>query len=77
MAHRGARLAVFGRRLLVERVGSGRPAWLDRPTGALSRRYEHERPGELVHGDSHQRCYTALGGHPPIGRVDNAAGQCG
>ncbi|MFJ6523636.1 IS481 family transposase [Streptomyces filamentosus] len=140
MAHRNARLTVFGRRLLVERVRSGRPvahvaaemgisratahkwirrwraegeaglhdrssrphttphrtasamedrvcelrqsrklgpariapilglptstvhriltrhrlnrlSWLDRPTGTLIRRYERERPGELIHVD--------------------------
>ena len=140
MAHRNARLTVFGRRLLVERVASGRPvahvaaemgisratahkwirrwrtegdagltdrssrprttphrtpaavedrvcglrrslklgparigpivglpastvhriltrhrlnrlAWLDRPTGTVIRRYERERPGELIHVD--------------------------
>ncbi|MEV1320091.1 IS481 family transposase [Micromonospora arborensis] len=28
-----------------------RLAWLDRPTGTLIRRYERERPGELVHVD--------------------------
>ncbi len=28
-----------------------RLAWLDRPTGTLIRRYERERPGELIHID--------------------------
>jgi transposase len=28
-----------------------RLAWIDRPTGAVIRRYERERPGELVHVD--------------------------
>jgi len=119
VSHRNARLTVFGRRLLVERVASGRPvahvaaemgisratahkwvrrwraegdpglsdrssrprttphrtdpeteaavcdlrhriltryglnrlAWLDRPTGEPIRRYERDRPGELVHVD--------------------------
>ncbi|GAB2816638.1 IS481-like element IS1649 family transposase [Actinocorallia aurea] len=37
-------------RILV-RHGLNRLAWLDRPTGAVIRRYERERPGELVHVD--------------------------
>jgi hypothetical protein len=28
-----------------------RLAWMDRPTGEPIRRYEHERPGDLVHVD--------------------------
>ncbi|MEV7618497.1 IS481 family transposase, partial [Streptomyces sp. NPDC089799] len=37
-------------RILV-RHGLNRLAWLDRPTGAVVRRYERARPGELVHVD--------------------------
>src|SRR5439155_18319541 len=37
-------------RILV-RHGLNRLAWLDRPTGEPIRRYERERPGELVHVD--------------------------
>jgi transposase InsO family protein len=33
------------------RHGLHRLAWLDRPTGQLIRRYERDRPGELVHVD--------------------------
>src|SRR3569833_2001601 len=32
-------------------AGLPRLAWLDRPTGQPIRRYERDRPGELVHGD--------------------------
>ncbi len=37
-------------RVLV-RHGLNRLAWLDRPTGRVIRRYERDRPGELVHVD--------------------------
>jgi transposase InsO family protein len=33
------------------RYGLSRLAWMDRPTGRVIRRYERERPGELVHVD--------------------------
>ncbi|RZT84978.1 transposase IS481 family protein [Pseudonocardia sediminis] len=33
------------------RHGLSRLAWMDRPTGQLIRRYERDRPGELVHVD--------------------------
>jgi transposase InsO family protein len=29
----------------------------------------------FLHTYNHHRCHTALGGHPPISRVNNAAGQ--
>lgn len=37
-------------RVLV-RLGLNRLSWLDRPTGQVIRRYERERPGELIHVD--------------------------
>jgi hypothetical protein len=33
------------------RLGLNRLAWMDRPTGRVIRRYERERPGELIHVD--------------------------
>ncbi|MEV0513802.1 IS481 family transposase [Nonomuraea sp. NPDC050405] len=36
---------------ILTRHGLHRLAWLDRPTGTPIRRYEHDRPGELVHVD--------------------------
>ncbi|MFZ3493438.1 IS481 family transposase [Streptomyces sp. 5.8] len=36
---------------ILTRHGLGRLAWLDRPTGQPIRRYERDRPGELVHVD--------------------------
>src|SRR5918994_1518814 len=49
----GARLGVPAstvHRVLV-RQGLNRLAWMDRPTGQPIRRYERDRPGELVHVD--------------------------
>jgi transposase InsO family protein len=37
-------------RVLV-RLGLNRLSWMDRPTGRVIRRYERERPGELIHVD--------------------------
>lgn len=37
-------------RVLV-RLGLNRLAWMDRPTGRVIRRYERDRPGDLVHVD--------------------------
>ena len=36
---------------VLTRHGLSRLAWLDRPTGQVIRRYERDRPGELVHVD--------------------------
>ncbi|NDZ80396.1 IS481 family transposase [Streptomyces sp. SID10853] len=36
---------------ILARHGIHRLAWLDRPTGTVIRRYERERPGELIHID--------------------------
>jgi transposase InsO family protein len=36
---------------ILTRHGLNRLAWMDRPTGSVIRRYERERPGELVHVD--------------------------
>jgi hypothetical protein len=59
VSHRHARLTVHGRRILVGRVLAEPPplpprnslARLDRPTGEPIHRYEHARPGGLVHVD--------------------------
>jgi transposase len=37
---------------VLTRHGLHRLAWLDRPTGQLIRRYERDRPGELIHVDA-------------------------
>lgn len=36
---------------VLTRRGLSRLAWMDRPTGQLIRRYERDRPGELLHVD--------------------------
>ena len=36
---------------VLRRHGMHRLAWLDRPSGQLVRRYERDRPGELIHVD--------------------------
>jgi transposase len=36
---------------VLRRHGLHRLAWLDRPTGQVVRRYERDRPGELIHVD--------------------------
>jgi transposase InsO family protein len=48
-------------RVLVRRQ-LNRLAWLDRPTGRVIRRYEHQRPGDMVHVD-----VKKLGRIPPGG----------
>ena len=49
----GARLGVPASTVyaVLRRHGLHRLAWLDRPTGEPIRRYERDRPGELVHMD--------------------------
>ena len=34
-----------------------------------------EALADFLHTYNHHRCHTALDGHPPISRVNNAAGQ--
>lgn len=36
---------------VLTRHGPNRLRWMDRPTGQVIRRYERERPGELIHVD--------------------------
>lgn len=47
---------------VLRRRGLHRLDWMDRPTGRVIRRYEYERPGELVHVD-----VKKLGRIPPGG----------
>jgi transposase InsO family protein len=56
-------------RVLV-RHGCNRLAWLDRPTGRPIRRYEHPRPGDLVHLDTKKLGRIPQGGgHRVHGRA--------
>jgi transposase InsO family protein len=47
---------------VLARNGMSKLAWMDRPTGEVIRRYEHDKPGELVHVD-----IKKLGKIPPGG----------
>jgi transposase InsO family protein len=47
---------------VLARNGVSRLSWMDRPTGRVIRRYEHDRPGDLVHVD-----IKKLGKIPPGG----------
>jgi transposase InsO family protein len=63
------------------RLGLRRLSWLDRPTGQVIRRYEHDRPGDLLHMDikklgriprgggwrAHGRGQDGHGGHSRVG----------
>ncbi|MGW6707344.1 IS481 family transposase [Streptomyces sp. NPDC054956] len=54
---------------ILTRHGLSRLAWLDRPTGAVIRRYERDRPGELVHIDVKKLGRIPDGGgHRVLGR---------
>ena len=47
---------------VLRRHGMHRLAWLDRPTGELIRRYERQRPGELLHVDVKKLGHIRQGG---------------
>ena len=47
---------------VLARNGVSKLAWMDRPTGEVIRRYEHDKPGDLVHVD-----IKKLGKIPPGG----------
>ncbi|MFJ9552163.1 IS481 family transposase, partial [Streptomyces erythrochromogenes] len=54
---------------ILTRQGLGRLAWMDRPTGMMIRRYERERPGELIHVDVKKLGRIPDGGgHKVLGR---------
>ena len=59
---------------VLTRNGVSRLAWMDRPTGRVIRRYEHDHPGDLVHVD-----IKKLGNIPPGGgwRVHGRAAKPG
>ena len=47
---------------VLTRNGMPKLAWMDRPSGQVIRRWEHDRPGDLVHVD-----IKKLGKIPPVG----------
>jgi hypothetical protein len=64
-------------RVLV-RHGLNRLAWLDRSTGQLIRRYERDRPGELIHVDVKKLGRIPDGGgHKVLGRQAGRATRSG
>ncbi|MFD8638214.1 leucine zipper domain-containing protein, partial [Streptomyces sp. NPDC059656] len=53
---------------ILTRHGLNRLAWFDRPTGTVIRRYERERPGELIHVDVKKLGRIPEGGGCPYTR---------
>jgi transposase InsO family protein len=69
---------------VLRRAGEPRLAWLDRATGEPVRRYERERPGELVHVDVKKLGrlrdgggWRMLGHEHPQARANHAARSAG
>jgi transposase InsO family protein len=60
---------------ILVRYGLNRLAWLDRPTGEPVRRYERDRPGELVHVDVKKLGRLREGGGWRIHGRDSAANR--
>lgn len=55
---------------VLSRFGLSRLSWLDRATGRVIRRYEHPRPGDLVHvGIKKLGRIPDGGGHQSVGRA--------
>ncbi|MFB7570867.1 integrase core domain-containing protein [Streptomyces sp. NPDC093064] len=70
---RGARGQERGHRTSV--CGGGRQARCDDSVGYTSSTERTLALADFLHTYNHHRCHTALGGQPPISRVNNAAGQ--
>ncbi|WP_420081517.1 IS481 family transposase [Streptomyces sp. JL4002] len=63
---------------ILTRHGLHRLAWTDRPTGTVIRRYERERPGELIHVDVKKLGRIPDGGgHKVLGRQAGRARKTG
>ena len=69
---------------VLARHGEPRLSWLDRPTGQVIRRYERDRPGELVHVDVKKLGrlrdgggWRMLGHDHPQARANHAARSAG
>ncbi|GAA3386261.1 hypothetical protein GCM10017750_68300 [Streptomyces racemochromogenes] len=65
---------------ILTRHGLGRLAWMDRPTGTVIRRYERDRPGELIHVDVKRSApdpgRRPGGPGPAAGRGTRRPGRC-
>ena len=63
---------------ILTRHGLNRLAWMDRPTGEVIRRYERDRPGELIHVDVKKLGRIPDGGgHRILGRQAGRATRAG
>ncbi|MDF9815147.1 IS481 family transposase [Streptomyces sp. SPB162] len=63
---------------VLARHSLNRLAWLDRPTGTVIRRYERDRPGELIHVDVKKLGRIPDGGgHKALGRQAARATKTG
>jgi len=63
---------------VLRRFGLERLDWMDRPTGRVIRRYEREKPGELVHMDVKKLGRIQPGGGHRVhgrGKVPHSTGQ--
>ena len=58
---------------ILTRHGLNRLEWMDRPTGTVIRRYERDRPGELVHVDIKKLGHIPDGGGHRV--MDRQAGE--
>ena len=63
---------------VLSRYGLARLSWLDRATGRVIRRYEHEKPGDLVHVDIKKLGRIPDGGgHRSLGRAAGKRNKTG
>ena len=58
---------------VLSRFGLAKLAWLDRATGRVIRRYEHEKPGDMIHVDIKKLGRIPDGGGHRV--LDRAAGK--
>jgi transposase InsO family protein len=63
---------------VLSRFGLAKLSWLDRATGRVVRRYEHEKPGDLVHVDIKKLGRIPDGGgHRTLGRAAGKQNKTG
>jgi hypothetical protein len=63
---------------VLSRYGLAKLSWMDRATGRNIRRYEHDRPGELVHVDiKKQGRIPNGGGHKVLGKAAGTRNKTG
>jgi transposase len=63
---------------VLSRYGLARLSWLDRATGRVIRRYEHEKPGDMIHVDIKKLGRIPDGGgHRSLGRAAGKRNKTG